>query len=115
MVVPIMAVVGWVAFGPRGQTSRRIAKVTVLFPLAYMLFTVIRGPLASDFYPYPFADVKTLGYVPVIINALWIGLLFFALAVGATALDKPLGGDAAAGSRVGPPSPPVRVRPSSMR
>ena len=47
-VVPVMAVVGWVVFGPRGLTSYRISRLTVLFPLAYMVFTVIRGPLASN-------------------------------------------------------------------
>ncbi len=87
-VVPVMAIVGWLAFGPRGLTSGRIAKLTVIYPLAYMAFTMIRGPLASDWYPYPFADVKALGYTKVIINGLWIGLLFVAIAAAATALDK---------------------------
>ena len=40
-VVPIMAVAGWIMFGPRGLTSARVAKLTVIYPLAYMLFTVI--------------------------------------------------------------------------
>ena len=89
-VVPILAVVGWCAFGPRERTSARIAKLTVLFPICYMVFTLIRGPLASDFYPYPFADVKSLGYLRVSINAVWIALLFVSVAAGATALDKAL-------------------------
>jgi hypothetical protein len=90
-IVPILTVIGWVAFGPRGLTSARIARMTALFPLAYMLFTVIRGPLSSDFYPYPFADVHALGYPRVIVNALWISLLFVGVAAGAAALDKRLG------------------------
>jgi len=94
-IVPILTVVGWVAFGPRGLTSARVAKLTVLFPLAYMAFTIIRGPLASDFYPYPFADVADLGYARVLINGLWIALLFVSLAAGATALDKRLTSNAA--------------------
>jgi hypothetical protein len=89
-VVPVMAVVGWVAFGPRGLTSTRVARLTVLFPLAYMVFTTIRGPLASNWYPYPFADVHHLGYARVAVNAVWIMLLFFALSAGATALDRRL-------------------------
>ncbi|MGB0098466.1 MAG: hypothetical protein WBP81_38745 [Solirubrobacteraceae bacterium] len=28
-----------------------------------MAFTLARGPLASDWYPYPFANPKQLGYV----------------------------------------------------
>jgi hypothetical protein len=89
-VVPIMAVVGWLAFGPRGITSKRVAWLTVIYPLAYMAFTVIRGPLASNFYPYPFADVHKLGYFPVTVNGLWITLLFVGLAGAATLLDRRL-------------------------
>ncbi|MCW2753348.1 MAG: hypothetical protein JWQ32_759 [Marmoricola sp.] len=89
-VVPILTVVGWVAFGPRGHTSARIARLTVLFPLAYMAFTMVRGPLSADFYPYPFANVAALGYARVLVNAFWIALLFVSIAAGATALDKRL-------------------------
>lgn len=89
-VVPILAVSGWVMFGPRGLTSARVVRLSVLFPLAYMVFTAVRGPLASNWYPYPFADVHALGYLKVAVNAVWIGLLFLAAAAGATALDKKL-------------------------
>jgi hypothetical protein len=89
-VVPLAAIVGWVMFGPRGLTSSRVVKLTVLFPLGYMMFTAIRGPLASNWYPYPFADVHALGYVRVVVNAVWISLLFVALAAGAHAADRRL-------------------------
>lgn len=89
-IVPILTIVGWLAFGPRKLTSGFITKLTVIFPLLYMVFTMIRGPLASDFYPYPFTDVHHLGYVRVAINGLWIALLFIGIAAGATALDRKL-------------------------
>jgi hypothetical protein len=91
-VAPILAVVGWFLLGPRGLTSARIARLSVVFPVCYMAFTLIRGPLASDFYPYPFANVKMLGYLKVCVNGLWVALLFLGLAAGATALDKHLHG-----------------------
>jgi len=31
-VVPVLALVGWLAFGPRSLTSARVAKLSVLFP-----------------------------------------------------------------------------------
>jgi hypothetical protein len=89
-VVSIMAVVGWMVFGPRGLVSSRVVKLAVLFPLAFMLFTIIRGPLASDWYPYPFANVKALGYPRVIINGVWISLLFAAVCAAVAWLDKRL-------------------------
>ncbi len=90
LVVPILTVVGWVAFGPRGLTSPRITRLTVLYPLAYMLFTAIRGSLSSNWYPYPFANVHVLGYLRVVLNGAWICLLFIALAAAATWLDTRL-------------------------
>lgn len=92
-VVPIMAVVGWLAFGPRGLTSRRVATLTIVFPLLYVIFTMIRGPLSSDFYPYPFVDVKALGYPRVALNGVWIAILFIGIAAAATVVDRRLSDD----------------------
>jgi hypothetical protein len=91
-VVPVLAVVGWLAFGPRRLTSGRIVALTAAFPLLYIAFTTIRGPLASDFYPYPFADVRSLGYLRVIVNAVWIIILFLGISAGTNLLDKRLSG-----------------------
>jgi hypothetical protein len=85
-VVPALAVLGWLIYGPRGQTSRRIARLSVIFPVCWLLFTLIRGEIVG-FYPYPFVDVATLGYARVLINCVWISALYLGLAVGATALD----------------------------
>jgi hypothetical protein len=87
--VPVLAVVGWFAFGPRRLTSASIAKLSVLFPGFYMAFALVRGAF-DGFYPYPFANVTNLGYLKVVINGFWIALLFVALAAGATALDTRL-------------------------
>ena len=86
-VVPLMAAAGWLAFGPAGRTSWRIADLTVLFPLAWSVFTLIRGPIV-DFYPYPFIDVRALGYARVLLNILGIGVLYFAVAAAAVVLDR---------------------------
>lgn len=88
-VVPIMAVVGWLMFGPRGLTSRRVMWLSVLFPVCYMVFTAIRGAIVH-FYPYQFADVITLGYPRVVINGVWISILYLGVAAGATAIDQRL-------------------------
>jgi hypothetical protein len=85
--VRILAVLGWLLYGPRGRTSRTIARYAVLFPVAYMIFSIIRGAVVG-FYPYPFANLNTLGYPRVIINGAWITLLFYGLAVGADTLDN---------------------------
>ena len=88
-VVPVLAVVGWLLYGPRGLATPRAARLTVLFPLTYCAFTLVRGALI-DWYPYTFIDVTTLGYLKVAVNGVWIALLVFALAAGATVIDRQL-------------------------
>lgn len=88
-VVPIMALVGWLVFGPRGLTSRRVLWLSVLFPIAWLIFTLIRGSIVH-FYPYPFVDVSRLGYARVLINCVWVSVLYLGLAAGGTALDRRL-------------------------
>ena len=91
-VVPILSIAGWLLFGPRGHASARVARWTIGFPLLYMVFTAVRGPLASNWYPYPFTNVHQLGYARVLINALWVALLFLGVAAGAAAADRRLPG-----------------------
>lgn len=88
--VPIMAVVGWIAFGPRGLFTRRIVPYATLVPVAWVLFTLARGPFASDWYPYPFVDVDALGYARVLVNVAVITAFFFGLAAAAVAADRRL-------------------------
>ena len=42
-VVPILAVVGWPVFGPRGLASQTDALRAVLVPFAWLVFTLV-GP-----------------------------------------------------------------------
>jgi len=89
-VVPLLAVLGWLMFGPRGQLSRQIAWLSLLFPVGWMAFTLIRGAVIH-WYPYPFIDVAAIGYAKAALNAFWVALLLLGLAAGATALDARLG------------------------
>lgn len=45
-------------------------------PLLYIVFTAVRGPLAPNWYP--FIDVHALGDLRVLVNGLWVALLFVA-------------------------------------
>jgi hypothetical protein len=85
-VVPILAVATWLIHGPRGCATRRTMWLSLLFPVGWFAFTLIRGPIA-DFYPYPFIDVARLGYARVLLNAVWVGVLYLGVAAGAVALD----------------------------
>jgi hypothetical protein len=99
-VVPLLAVGGWLLLGPRGLADRRAAALALVFPLLWGTFTLLRGPVA-DFYPYPFVDVRQLGYARVLVNVALVGVLFYGLALGAAAADRRL-----PGLRVEEPSAP---------
>ena len=89
-VTPLLAVIGWLVFGPRGQTNARIVWWSVVYPVLWLVFTLVRGPLAGDFYPYPFVDVAEHGLGRVLLNCLVVAVLFLGLGTGATALDRVL-------------------------
>ncbi len=90
-VVPILTAAGWLMFGPRGLTSARIAWLSVLFPVCWLIFTLIRGAVIG-WYPYPFIDVTRLGYAKVTLNCVWVSLLLLGLAAAAVAADRRLPG-----------------------
>ncbi len=88
-VVPVLAVLGWLLFGPRRLTSWRVAALALMFPLGWVAFALVRGELIG-FYAYPFIDVRVLGYPRVLVNVVLVGVLFFTLAAGAIVLDRRL-------------------------
>lgn len=88
-VVPLLALVGWLWFGPRGRASRADLAPFLVLPVVWLLYTLLRGAFV-DWYPYPFVDVVEHGYGVVLVNVLGITafLVLFALAV--IALDERL-------------------------
>jgi hypothetical protein len=85
-VSPLMAVAGWLLLGPRRMTSPKVAGLVVLYPVVYLVVTLVRGPVVH-WYPYPFLDVITHGYLTVAVNALVVALLVLAVAFGAVWVD----------------------------
>lgn len=88
-VAPVAGVLGWLLFGPRGFTGWRIVGLSIVFPVLWLGFTLIRGEFVG-FYPYPFVNVDEHGYGRVLLNCLLVAVLFLALAAGATTLDRRL-------------------------
>jgi hypothetical protein len=89
-VVPVMAVVGWLLIGPRDLASARVAWLSLIFPVCWLTFTLIRGAIVH-WYPYPFIDVTQLGYGRAAVNCVWVTVLMLGLAAGATVLDGRIG------------------------
>jgi hypothetical protein len=88
-LAPIAGVLGWLLFGPRGLTDWRIVGWSIVYPVLWLVFTLVRGAFVG-FYPYPFVNVDEHGYGRVLLNCLLVAVLFLALAAGATTLDRRL-------------------------
>ncbi|HLX47539.1 MAG TPA: Pr6Pr family membrane protein [Streptosporangiaceae bacterium] len=70
-IVPVMMIVGWLLFGPRPRIDRRTVAWSLLFPVLWLAYTLVRGAI-WEWYPYPFLDVATHGYGRVAGNALLV-------------------------------------------
>ncbi|NIH78131.1 Pr6Pr family membrane protein [Amycolatopsis viridis] len=104
---PLLGVLGWLLFGPRGAVTPRIIGWSVVYPVAWLAFTLVRGAI-DGFYPYPFIDVAALGYPRVAVNCLVIAALFLALAAGAMLLDRLLA------RHLGRPHEPAAAHPRRL-
>jgi len=68
---PILGVVYYLRVVAGGRLRRRDPFIWLLYPIAYLLYWLFRGPRVG-YYPYFFVDVAALGYSGV---ALWSGAL----------------------------------------
>ena len=89
VVVPLLAFVVWLAFGPRPRITLRTVLLALIWPIAWLVYTLIIGEL-TGFYPYPFIDAAALGYGQVLLNAAGITVLFLALFGLAALADRRL-------------------------
>jgi hypothetical protein len=96
-ISPLLAVLGWVLFGPRGALSPRVVLLAVIAPVAWIVYALVRGAIVLDrsgnhYYPYPFMNVGVHGYPTVLLNVSLVAVLFLAVSFAALALDRHLPG-----------------------
>jgi hypothetical protein len=89
MVVPVLALGGWVVFGPRGRADRGDLVPFLVAPVTWLVYTLVRGELV-EWYPYPFIDVNEHGYGVVLVNALAVAAAMVLAAWAATVADRTL-------------------------
>jgi hypothetical protein len=89
-VVPALAAVGWLVFGPRGLVSWRVVWLSLLYPIAWLVFTLVRGA-ATGWYPYPFMDPGKHGWASVSLTLAGIVVAFIGLAALLLVVDRALG------------------------
>lgn len=78
MVVPALAVIGWIAFGPRPRVGRRAIEASLAWPIGWLVVILVAGA-ATGWFPYPFLDFREKGWGSVIVVSIAITALFGAL------------------------------------
>lgn len=81
-VVPALYLAGWLAWPGHGALRWWHAVAWLAFPVAYLAWVLVRGAWLGE-YPYPFVDVRALGWSRLAANvAVLLGVfLAFGLAV----------------------------------
>ena len=69
-IVPSGALVLWIITIRESVVRLKYLLKWLLYPIGYITFILIRGSF-SNFYPYPFLDVQSLGIQNVLINSLF--------------------------------------------
>jgi hypothetical protein len=86
-VTPTLFLLDWLIFTPKGTLRATSAAPWLLFPLAFGLYSLARGPL-TGFYPYPFLNVADLGLGTVLVNMAVMSAFFLAVGLGFVLLDR---------------------------
>ncbi|MCR1785777.1 Pr6Pr family membrane protein [Nocardioides carbamazepini] len=89
MVVPLVAVVGWLAFGPRPRVDGRAVGVAFGWPIAWLAVTLAVAGL-TRWVPYPFLDFREEGWGSVAVVCVGITALFGAVILGLRYADRRL-------------------------
>ncbi len=89
LAVPLLAVVGWLLFGPRPRMTWRAGLLASTWPLAWLMVILAQGAL-TGWYPYPFLDHRLHGSAHVGVVCVGIFVLWFALLAGEHAGDRRL-------------------------
>lgn len=86
-VTPIVTVLVWLVFGPRGWITGRTVLAAMVIPIAWIVWVMVRGSITST-YPYGFVNVAEYGVGPVagtLAGILAFGLLVMAIYWGVDA------------------------------
>lgn len=86
-VMPIAYLVFWAIFVPKDSLRWKDAVKWLSFPGIYLIYMLVRGA-ATGVYPYPFVDVRKLGYPRILANAGFFLAIFLGTGLAAVAIGR---------------------------
>jgi hypothetical protein len=89
-VFPLYFLFDFLLFTKRRSLTLKHTAFSLLFPLVYAGYTLLRGALTS-FYPYYFIDVGQFGWYRIGINIIFLSITFLAFALVLFILNRYFG------------------------
>lgn len=86
---PVLALIFWLVYAPKGRLAWRDPLDWSLYPLAYLIYALIRGHF-EGIYAYPFIDVVANGWPQVLVTAVVIAVGFIGAGPLMVLLDRRL-------------------------
>ncbi len=72
-LIPAVAIIDWILFPPKTNVSFKQALFWLIYPMAYLLYSFVRGAI-TGWYPYPFLNPITTGWPNVVAICLIIAI-----------------------------------------
>lgn len=85
--MPLLYLAYWWLAVPKGGLRWTQVLVWQSYPAGYFFYVLLRGA-ADGWYPYPFLDVRALGYAQVLIDAIGVLAAFIVVALLLVALGR---------------------------
>lgn len=89
-ITPLVIVADWLLDPPGVVITRRMALSWLAYPLVWLAYTMIRGPVAA-WYPYPFLDPANGGYGTVAVTVVIVLVAAAVVSLGYGWLGNRLG------------------------
>lgn len=70
-IMPIVLLIDWIVDSPTKALRFRQSLIWLIYPILYVVYSLLRGPVAN-WYPYPFLNPETNGYVGILIISIGI-------------------------------------------
>ncbi|SNS25633.1 Pr6Pr family membrane protein [Rhodococcoides kyotonense] len=86
-IMPVVMLIDWVVSPSRRRIGDARALTWLIFPLVYGIYSLVRGPIV-DWYPYPFLDPRTQGYVALVIGLIVLTVAFVLMALAVNAVGR---------------------------
>ncbi|HUR66460.1 MAG TPA: Pr6Pr family membrane protein [Chitinophagaceae bacterium] len=87
VAIPLLYVVFWYFFVPKGILKWKHLLPWLIFPLLYLVYSLARGAL-TGWYPYPFLNADQTGYSKVALNSSLVFAAFLIIGLAVIAINR---------------------------